>query len=1175
MMERLARSPNIQSHDPGERQRTASNPLVSAWVNASAGSGKTKVLTDRMLRLLLPRENGEPATAPEKILALTFTKAGANEMAIRLSDRLARWAVLNDDALSASMEKDLLGRTPSEEEIAAARQLFAKVVDTPGGLKIMTIHSFCQSVLGKFPIEAGLTPDFAVLEDIEASELLKRAMQDVLRSAALDTTSPLGLAIHNIASRMNEEQITALITAINGERHQLQSIIRTHFDADGIYTALCASLEIDPAQNIETVRALFLKSAPVINVPMLCEALSSSKSENDTEKGLIIAAYNDSAALRETHYDAYRKIFLKDTDGEVRKTIITKAALKLVPGLEDQLLAEAERIYSFEQLMKSYVTATLTRDAIIFAEAILAAYQKLKDQRGALDFNDLILRTRDLLKGEFRNTQWYASTAWVLYKLDEGIEHILIDEAQDTNPEQWEIIQLLSDEFFSGLGATEKTRTIFVVGDEKQSIFSFQRAAPDKFRDMFKWFEEKVRLSGQIFSPVPMNTSFRSVQIVLDAVDSVFGQQDIQATLSGEYLDHFAFRTGQAGLVELWPLFESMDDDADSENPEGWDIPVDVRESKSGAQIMANRIGDTIKDWLDRKTILQSYNRPIHPGDILILVKSRNAFVPQLVRALKQRKIAVSGIDRMVLAQQLVVEDLCAAAKFALLPDDDLILATLLKSPLIGYSEDQLYRLSQGRLERTLWDSMRKSGDGALIAYLENLIERAGLDRPYEFFSDVIQSPCPASAVNGLHAIKKRLGEDAVDPLDEFLNLCLVYERGHTPSLQSFLQWHEQGESEIKRQLEEGGGAVRIMTVHGAKGLQAPIVFMPDTVRTAGSSKAERILWPHKTGLDIPIVCGNRAETPPFARDALQEIQLKEDAEYRRLLYVAMTRAEERLYIGGYTGKRKPSEDSNTAYWYQDIRNALKNHPDIQEIPSGIIDKEGRDIPILRLETARTADKPDKAADVEKYAETDKVAVPGFFWKPPALEPHPPRPLVPSRPSEEESVAASPIKTVDNPHRFRRGTVTHKLLQILPDAPINTREMSAQQFVANKAFGLPVDIQAQIVREVMAILNDPAFGHIFGPGSLAEVPVTGLLADGTLISGQIDRILVGVTEILIIDYKTNRPPPTDPSDVPAVYRRQMTAYAQALSSIYPDRRVRCALLWTDGARLMEISAFQA
>lgn len=1163
-----------QSNDPSSLQRTASDPMHSSWVGASAGSGKTKVLTDRILRLLLPREDGSLGTDPRKILALTFTKAGATEMALRLSSRLSSWVVMKDDLLAKDMEENLLGRPPEAEELTAARKLFAHVIDTPGGLNIMTIHSFCQSILGRFPLEAGVSPHFKPLEEAIAREYIAESIKSVLSEAALNPHTPLAAAVRHISRTLSETDIPSLIKNIISERNQFRTLIQKNFGLEGLYTRLCTEMDLPAGLTQEQAFAAFVFKGDEPALRSVCPALLSSKSGSDQAKADAIQKYWDA----DTHIRM--KIFQSYVNQIVRQNgnfwPPTKDAQSKHSLLLEILQTEYERIRDYQDLQKKLSCIEATRDLFLIADAILDRYDAIKQKTGALDFDDLILKTLSLLKGDVKTMEGLKVTPWVQYKLDEGLDHILVDEAQDTNPEQWQIADLLTDDFFSGTGARDYVRTIFVVGDEKQSIFGFQRAAPDKMTNMKARFAKRIREAEETFAPVDINTSFRSVQVILDAVDAVFSYGPTMQGMGPNYLPHMAHRTGQAGLVEIWPLYRTEDtgistgEDNDSTSETGWDIPDKIFEVQSGSARMAGKIAQTIRDWLDKKEILQSYGRPIQPGDIMVLVRSRNAFVSQLVHALKKNRVPVSGVDRMILSEQLVVQDMAAAAAFALLPDDNLTLACLLKSPFIGMDEEQLYELAHGR-HTSLWNQLKKSGDTELVSWLEALITNGGRMSPYTFLSSIVHAPCPANAHSGMKAIYARLGEDALDPLDEFLNSALVFENAHTPSLQGFLHWHEQGNTEIKRELDKGAGEVRIMTVHGSKGLQAPIVFLPDTVRTQ-KRHDERILWPHRSDAELPVFLPSRKDAPENLAPYLARLDQKADEEYRRLLYVAMTRAEERLYIGGYMGKKKPPASGALAYWYDDIRTALEKHPDIQTIPSDINGEDGNPLMTLRLQHDQKAepDKKTHSAQNEQATIERIPALPDWAFKTMPPEPSPPQPLVPSRPSDlEEPALLSPLENKAD-DRFKRGVLIHRLMQVLPDLAPERRLETARQYLAQPAHDLTKVAQDEIVTEVMRVLNDNAFKEIFGSSSMAEVPITGLIRPDRLVSGQIDRILIGENDILVIDYKTNRPPPKTRGDVPEIYVRQLQTYVDTLRAIYPKHVIRAALLWTSEARLMEI-----
>ncbi len=1037
---------DIKNPDPDEAQRRAADPNYSVWVGASAGSGKTKVLTDRLLRLLLPSEDGRPGTRPEAILCLTFTKAAAQEMALRLNKKLGAWAVMDDAALAADMGK-LLGRAATADEIAAARKLFAQVIDAPGGLKIMTIHSFCQSVLGRFPLEAGLTPPFTALEDAAAAALRQRARDDVLAQARVPGTK-LNALLNNLAAEVNEDAFAGLLQDIVRECRQMREL------PGDLHIAVCGALGIDTYSEEELLKVLV--SDNVINGDGLrraCRVMADNgTSKSDQPKSVSIQNFLDAPAeKRATLFNEYIEQFLT-AKGEILKNIMTARTGAIASGHEDAALrAEAQRLLDVQDSRKAVVCARLTCDLMEFGAAIWQRYETLKRARAALDFDDLINKTLDLLERS-------DMAGWVMYKLDGGLDHILIDEAQDTNPEQWRIVKALTEDFFSGLGAKPDTaRTIFTVGDQKQSIYGFQRAAPEKFYEMREYFAEITQAAKQKWRNEDMNFSFRSTPSVLGFVDEVFLAESVRKGLGLlERLSHDSQRPDDAGLVELWPLFTTPD----KEDRTPWTTPDAPRDSRSGGARLAEHIGATVKGWIDNKEQLLSKGRNVAPGDILILVRRRTPFVNQMIRALKTRGVAVSGIDRMVLKEQLAVQDLLAAAQFALLPEDDLTLACLLKSPLIGWTDQQLENIAPKRTG-SLWDAVRDA-DSDIVAWLQKQISHAASDHPYEFFARLLQTPCPADKISGLHAMTARLGAEALDPLDEFLNIALTFETGNIAALQGFLVAMEQGDSEIKREQEEAGGAVRIMTVHGAKGLEAPIVILPDTVRaTRTSGGSQRLIWPDKSNLKVPLWSPRADRDCRFYKTLLGRLEDRQDEEYRRLLYVALTRARDRLYICGHTGRKPPLPEN----WYNYAAQAFERIADAESQPfesKFFLKPEGEDTPQLRRISAilQSSRPPGNAPAAQDNREPPlKPADLPRLSAPPQDEPDPPRPLAPSRPAEAEPAAPSPLAQSDT-YRFRRGTVTHKLLQLLPDLPALERKAAAQTFTNRYAADLPEPVQA-------------------------------------------------------------------------------------------------------------------
>lgn len=1138
--------------EAAERQRLAADGSASVWVAASAGTGKTKVLTDRVLNLML---RGSP---PSRILCLTFTKAAAAEMANRINRRLGDWTTAEDGALAQEL-RALTGEMPDASMLEHARRLFARALDTPGGMKIATIHAFCQSLLRRFPLEAGIAPHFEVMDERSAGEILAEAREAILAVARSGEDETLAKALEEVSRYLPEEGFAELLTLLTLERARLERVARGDDGHSHFLARLHALLGVPVGARVAAILADACAEA-AFDGPALrraAEALLQSEAVSDRHRGARIAAWLASAGDRVAGFADYAEAYITDR-GTIRDRLLTKKTATAAPAVAAALLAEAERILKVLAARGACALLHATAAVVRLADGLLAEYEARKALHARLDYDDLILKTCELLRRP-------GVAAWVLFKLDGGLDHILVDEAQDTNPEQWQVVAALAEEFFTGQGAREIDRTVFAVGDAKQSIYSFQRADPLAFLAMREHFRKRATAVADPsagawrWRSVELDISFRSTEAVLAAVDAVFARPEARdgVALDGAVIRHEAQRRGHAGRVELWPPVAPDP----AEPPPAWQAPVQQHRTREPPARLAAAIAAQIREWLDRGERLEARGRRIRAGDVMVLVRRRGPFVGALVRALKHRGIPVAGADRMRLTEQLAVEDLVALGQFLLLPEDDLTLATILKSPLYGIEEDTLFTVAHGRGERSLWSELRRHA-GAHPALrraaeeLSALLGRADFVAPYELFADVL------AARGGRRDMLQRLGPEAMDPLDEFLSLALAYERAHIPSLQGFLHWLATGETEVKRDLDQRGrDEVRILTVHGAKGLQAPIVFLPDTLQTP--TQTPRLLW---TEDGVPLWSPRRDLDAPAAEAARRAALLRRDEEYRRLLYVAMTRAEDRLIVGGWQ-TRKGAPDGS---WYNLIASGLSGIAEPSEFDfTALIGGDGWTGPGLCLDRAQeVAAKDDKvyAAEAPLSAE-----LPSWVRGAPPPEPSPPRPLAPSRPSLAEPAARSPLGLADRAGpSFKRGLIVHRLLQILPDLPAGTRRSAAERFLARPMHGLSSGQQTEIANEIITILDNPDFSDLFGPDSQAEVPIVGLLGDYAL-SGQIDRLLVGEREVLIVDYKTLRPPPATEAEVPAAYLQQLAAYRAAVASIYPGRAVRCALLWTDGPRLMTIS----
>ncbi len=1125
--------------DPGREQRRAANPAASVWVAASAGSGKTKVLVDRVLNLLLA------GTPPGRILCLTFTKAAAAEMANRIAERLGLWATASGPELGEDLTA-LSGRSPAPEVPARARRLFAEVLEAPGGMKIQTIHAFCQALLKRFPLEAGVAPHFEVMDERDAAEAMDAARDHLLALARRDGDPDLAAALAEVTARTHETRFSDLVKDIARERGRLRRMIERRGGVEGLIAATRARLGVGEGETETSILAAACAET-AFDGPGLRDAAQTlpSGKPTDVERAGIMAAWLGNPSAREATFADYgRAYFTKD--GEPLKRLITKAIDERFPEVKPILEAETERLQRVCERLRTARVADATGALLRFSSALLDAYRRHKEARAQLDYDDLILIARRLLEGN-------GQAAWVLYKLDGGLDHLLIDEAQDTSPDQWAVVESLTGEFFAGRGSRpDETRTVFAVGDRKQSIYSFQGADPVAFEEMRSLLRDKVRAVGAEWDDVPLNVSFRSTRAVLDAVDRVFARSPARdgVALEGEDIRHVEWRRGQGGLVEVWPPVDPRPAD---EIP-AWKPPVERLRGDSPETRLAGLIAWRIEAMIRTGERLPARDRPIRPDDILVLVRRRRGFVDDLVRALKKLGVPVAGADRMVLAEQMAVMDLTALGRALLLPDDDLTLATVLKGPLIGLSEDELYTLARNRGDRTLWAALRgREGEasvfGRACATLTGLLRRADFLPPHELYAHIL------GEMGGRRLLVRRLGADALDAIDEFMALTLSYEASHVPSLQGFLHWAGDSSTEIKRDLDLGGGnAVRIMTVHGAKGLQAPIVFLPDTLQAPAQRPS--LLWEGQGADSLMFWAPLRADEDRVCQSLREVSDRDRDREYRRLLYVAMTRAEDRLYVCGWNTKKAPP----AGCWHDLVREAVEP----LAVPVEAPEFEGEAKPVLRFVSAQTA-KPETEPEETRIA-VEADALPEWARTPPPDEPRPPRPLAPSR-ADDEPAVRSPFGAEGV--RFRRGQLVHRLLQSLPDVALERRAAVARRYLDRAASDWPPPIREATVAEVLAVLEHPDAAPLFGPGSRAEAPVVGLIG-GRVVSGQVDRLVVTETAVIVADYKTNRPPPGHPDGVAPLYVRQMAAYRAALERIYPGRPVTCLLVWTDGPSVMTL-----
>ena len=1114
-------------------QLTASDPRVSTFVSAHAGTGKTKLLVDRLLRLML--EGADPS----RLLCLTYTKAAAAEMAIRLQQQLGRWVTLDDAALAHELAA--IAVSPGAHQ--RARALFAHVLDLPGGMRISTIHAFCQSLLKRFPLEAQVSPHFQLVEPSDARAGLEQAREMILPEAD-------GESLGMLAGLVNADGFGKLIDSLNDKSESLAKALSLSADDRKAAFSRVAGVAFDEEVALLAAAATWPQQ---VGLQEILRVVAEGGSETVRAKAARMLDWLSLPGESRCEYlDHWLEEFFR-ADGEPRGLSIfaNKKLSDRHPHIIPACAAEQTRLASLLDARRARKLAAASGALLKIAEPILRLHADQQNARGQLGYNDLISRSFGLLDSA------EIGAAWVLYKLDGGLDHLLLDEVQDIAPEQWQIADRLTADFFAGDGARSEValpRTVFAVGDRKQSIYSFQGAEPAEFDRWRAIFAARVRKAGLDWREVTLKTSFRSTEPVLALVDAVFGGAEAEAGVcaAGEPpLHHIAFRAGQPGRVELWPLAPRPAEPAHAP----WSIPMRNQAQISAPQTLVNELARWIAEQISGPS------PRLRPGDILVLVRRRNAFASALVRALKACGVAVAGLDRMVLTEQPAVQDLLSLCDALLQPQDDLSLAEMLVSPLGGLSDDSLMQLAAQR-SGSLWDALRRRASErtewqAALAFFATLLSRVDYVQPFALLSEAL------GPLGGRARLFARLGPEAAEPVDELLSAAMQYATLHTPSLQGFVHWLRLSAAEVKREAEAAGNSVRIMTVHGSKGLEAPLVILPDTT---GLPPPERgLAWARdaQTGADLPLWQPN-SDFRCAAIESLRAAQAQKAAEeYHRLLYVALTRARERLVICGWEMAKQAE-----GCWYQLADTAMQA---LGAEPAAFRAWPGD---TLVYETANFA----AAKAAEPVEQTRPPELPAWAgdapdWRPVPLpaEPPLPRPLAPSRPDGitlgPVPAARSPLSHTSQPDRFARGLAIHALLQHLPNLPPLARKAAAETYAGRPALGLvnPTALAA----EALAVLETPELAPLFGTGSRAEQPISGLVGS-YVVSGQVDRLTILPDRVLIADYKTG-PVPDDPARIPVMYLRQMAAYRAVMSLIMPDRPVRCVLIWTDGPHVMTIA----
>jgi ATP-dependent helicase/nuclease subunit A len=1133
-----------------DAQRRASNPAASAFVSANAGSGKTHVLVQRVIRLLLA------GVQPEKILCITFTKAAAANMAERVFTTLGHWVTLDEASLDAAI-RDVGIAHPCARLRKTARELFASALETPGGLKVQTIHALCTRLLQQFPFEANVPARFAVLDDRDQTEMMERANLKVLLDASRDPRSATGQALQIAMASAADVTFKDVVREACLSRDHFMAWTDAAGNADVATAQMSAALGVSDHDRIEDVELAIVDGPNLPRARWLEVAAAldgSSKSDQKQADQLREATIFTGSS----QVDEYLSVFLTD-ERTPRAALVTKQFVKTNPGIGALFDAEARRLGPLIEKRRAVVTRDRSRALLHIATAAAANYRREKAERGLLDYDDLIDKTLAMLSR--------VSAGWVHYKLDRGVDHVLIDEAQDTSPRQWDIVFHLISEFTAGSGARDgAVRTVFAVGDEKQSIFSFQGAAPHEFDQRRRDLQKRFTDAGLTFDPVSFTYSFRSGPAILQSVDHVFREEAIYRSIHSPdigYPIHHALADAGPSLIELWDLAEADD----RKDIEGWRAPFDGVSVTSPEVKLAKRIQSEIKRLIDSGTMTghAGGRRRLSYGDVLVLVRRRGNIFDAVIQALKHANIPVAGADRLKLTEHIAIIDLMNLADALLLPQDDLALAVALKSPLFGLDDDDLFTLAwerPGSLREALSqhaaanDKLRRAE-----SRLEQCERRVALETPFAFYAWLLGGD------GGRQRILRRLGHEANDALDEFLELALNYERKAPASLQGFMAWLRAADTEVKRDMEISRDEVRVMTVHGAKGLEAGAVFLVDTTSSPSDTQRLRLIHlPTGNGGEVVVWAGRKADDPAAVASAREGMLEETEDEYRRLLYVAMTRAADRLIVAGC----KPGNMNNVRNlcWYDLVRRGLAG--------SGLQEQtiETSDGPIKRYSQPEDT-KPAAGAPAARTTSTP-IELPAWLRTAVSLDAPSGGPLRPSDNGGAGHRVMSGEAIASRARAIQRGTLVHRLLQSLPDLAAERRRSAALTYLTRNAADWSEAERASLADSVLGLIGDSRFAAVFAETSRAEVPIVGRVTFSArapaFVSGQIDRLVVTPDEVLIVDFKTNQAPPHTAAETPQAYIRQLALYRALLGKLYPQRRLRAALLWTETPELMEISA---
>ena len=1119
---------------PSLNPLAALDPQRSAAVTASAGSGKTWLLTSRILRLLLA---GAP---PGRILALTFTRKAAAEMRSRVSDRLRTLA-----GPQAARELASIGLSASAENLARARGLYEAQLFDPYPLRAMTLHAFCQDLLGRFALDAGVTPGFTLAQNEYAQ--YRRAWRRLLVDLHQRPQSPAALALHElIGLGLGEYGLEQLVFGLMARRADWWAFAEERASA---LDDAAAGLREAQEQRLDTSEAIphggIEGEALAARLNMFWRWLDRVDGVGRIKAAHIEGALNAEAGAR---YEILLACLFRQ-DGERLKFEIAKSKRKHLSESEiehfERVHAEVAAAVEHERAVRANRACALrTAAALQLGTAALDALDAELAQQRALSFADLEWRAYRLLRGA-------DNAEWVRYKLDQKIDHLLIDEFQDTSPTQWQLLLPLVEEMAAGDSGRE--RSLFIVGDAKQSIYGFRRANPALLGTAAAWMHGRMDAVT-----VPLNKSWRSAPAVIDFVNALFEPPELgQAIGFGRHDTHC---TSDWGRIEIAPLVEpeptaepALAEEQLLRDP--LTTPREIEEA-TRALLEGRQVARRIKALIDSAVAVREEGgmRAIGYGDVMVLARTRT-HLHWLEQALTEEGIPYVGSSRGTLLETAEARDLVALLRFLNSPHRNLELAQTLRSPLFSADDAHLVSLAAAAGTGRTWfdalggiagtDAVLSRAHGLLSAWLPLAAQLPAHDLLDRILTQGDAAARYEAALPGVPAARVRAN------LGAFIQLALEADSGRYPTLARFLDYVEDlrrsgGDAPDEAPAQSVHDQVQVLTIHASKGLESPAVFLIN----AGCIAQPRtppwlIAWPpdaHRPTLVVaPAPAGER---DAVSEDLLSQQRQQEQREELNLLYVAVTRARQFLHISGF----KPARSDRRASWHE---HAVAAMPRLQG---------GGGAPLAGMVEDTLHHGSGLAAIGESPEKSAVVAIePEQLRKPLRRLQAPGQAAAPSRIDHGETIDAVAA---------RRGDGIHRLLQLLCEEPALSASTLHARLQSHLA-GAVTDAEFEQWQAVaQGVIDAPALAAFFQPSRYSqawnEVPVP---HEGT--EAFVDRLVDDGRVLWVLDYKTSKNP--QPAQLAERYRSQLVAYMESVRSIWPDREVRGGLVLTETRSWVEIA----